>query len=152
MVALRYGSSERYSKLRPAMGERAMLTPGPSRKLTLRARASLPSLRRARGRTVIPCGGERHAAGVGGGGSPGAHAYGGVGHFEAGQVDDGHGVRVHAVDAADQLDLLLEGEFGQHGLGLGFNCGRVGHRRLDGVLEVFHDRARVARWGSGCTQ
>src|ERR1700683_2264212 len=43
MVAFRYGSSDRYSKLRPAMGERAMLTPGPSRKLTLRARASLPS-------------------------------------------------------------------------------------------------------------
>src|SRR5215469_6131598 len=38
----RYGSSERYSKLRPATGERAMFTPGPSRKFTLRTRASLP--------------------------------------------------------------------------------------------------------------
>src|SRR6202142_4038998 len=41
-VAFKYGSSDRYSKLRPAMGERAMLTPGPRRKLTLRARASRP--------------------------------------------------------------------------------------------------------------
>src|SRR5579863_4071580 len=42
IAELRKGSSERYSKLRPETGESAMLTPGPSRKLTLRARASLP--------------------------------------------------------------------------------------------------------------
>ncbi len=71
----------------------------------------------------IPGSGQRHAAGIGGGGSPGAHADRGIGHFEAGQADDGHGMGVHGVDAADQLDFLLEGELGDHGLGLGLDCG-----------------------------
>ena len=83
-----------------------------------------------RAKLRVPGGGEGHAAGVGGGGSPGAHAHRGIGHLEARQVDGGHGVGVHAVDAADELDLLLEGEFGHHGLGLGFDGRRVGHGRL----------------------
>ena len=41
---LRNGSSERYSKLRPDTGERAIFTPGPRRKFTPRTRASLPRL------------------------------------------------------------------------------------------------------------
>ena len=46
-----------------------------------------PSLR---AKSVIPGGGQRDAAGIGGGRSPGAHAHRGVGHFEAGQVDGRH--------------------------------------------------------------
>ena len=40
--AARYGSSERYSKLRPFWGTRLMLTAGASMMLTPRDRASLP--------------------------------------------------------------------------------------------------------------
>ena len=36
----------------------------------------------------------------------------------------------HGVDAANQLDLLLEGELGEHGLGLGLDSRRVRHGRL----------------------
>ena len=119
--------------MRPATGERAMLTPGPSRKLTLRARASRPrpspSLRASSG---VPGGGKRNAAGIGRRRSPGAHANRGIGHFEARQTDGGHGAREHAVDAAEQLDLLLERELGDHGVRLGFDGGRVGRRSLGG--------------------
>ncbi len=78
----------------------------------------------------VPCGGQRHAAGIGGGGSPGAHADGGVGHLEAWQVDGGGGMGVHVIDAADELDLLLESKFGQPGVGFGLDGRRGGHGRL----------------------
>ena len=69
----------------------------------------------------VPTGGKRRAAGISGGRSPGAHADRSIGHLEARQVDCGHGARVHAVDAAEQLDLLLQREFGKHGVSLGLN-------------------------------
>ena len=130
-AAFRNGSSERYSKLRPLIGERAMLTPGPSRKLTLRARASRPRPSPSlRARSVSQLAASAHAAGIGRGRSPGAHADRSIGHLEARQVDGGHGAREHVVDAAKQLDLLLQRELGDHGVGLGFNGGRIGRRRL----------------------
>ena len=78
----------------------------------------------------VPRGGKRDASGIGGGGSPGAHADRGIGHFEARQIDGGHGAREHVVDAAEQLDFLLQGELGEHGVSLGLDGGRVGHGRL----------------------
>ena len=45
------------------------------------------------------------------------------------------GMGEHAVDAAEQLDLLLEGELGQQRVGFGLNCGRVRRRSLRGSLE-----------------
>ena len=42
---------------------------------------------RLRAKSRVPGGGQRHAAGIGGGRPPGAHAHRGVGHFEARQAD-----------------------------------------------------------------
>jgi hypothetical protein len=73
------------------------------------------------GEARVPGGSQGDAAGIGGGWSPAAHADGGVGHFEAGQVDGWGGVGVHVVDAADQFDLLFKRELLDPGMGLGFD-------------------------------
>ncbi len=73
---------------------------------------------------------QRGAACVGGGGSPGADANRGVGHFEAGQADCRHRPGKHPVNPSQQLDLLFQRELGDHGVRLGFDCGGVGHGGL----------------------
>src|ERR1035438_776541 len=42
---------------------------------------------------------------------------------------------IHAVNAAEQLNLLVEGEFGHHGLRLCFEAGRVWGGSLGGGLS-----------------
>ena len=101
-----------------------MFTPGPSRKFTLRARASLPRASpRSAGKVFVPGGGQRNPAGIGGRRSPGAHAHRSVGHLEARQADRRHGLGEHAVHAAQQLDLLFQRELGYQRMGLGLNRG-----------------------------
>ena len=82
------------------------------------------------GELGIPAGGKRNAACIGRRRSPGAHAKRSIGHFEAWQADDGHGASEHAVDAAEELDLLVERELGDHRLSLSFDGGRIGSRSL----------------------
>ena len=127
------------------------------------------------GELLIPGGGQRHAAGIGGSRSPGANAHGSIGHLEARQIDGRNGLREHAVHAAQQRDLLLQSEFGQQSMGLGLNLRRFRRGRLCGGDQaateehgekegdpkgenrlrgedffVFHDIERLTHLSCGC--
>ena len=121
----------------------------------------------------IPTRCQRGAACIGRGRSPGAHADRGIGHLEPRQLNGRHGTREHAVDAAKQLDLLLQREFRDHRVGLRFDGGRIGRRSLSRNSEAgrkenggserqkrekrvqpmrFHDAPTLAHWAGECTE
>ena len=89
------------------------------------ARAGIPAqtLADSARQLDIPTGGQRNAGGIGGRRSPGAHSHRTVGHLQARQADCRNGMREHPVDAAQQHNLLFQSELGQHGMGLGLDCG-----------------------------
>src|SRR6185369_3369757 len=61
------------------------------------------------GKVAVPGCRQGNSTRIGSGWSPGAHANGCVGHFEAGQIDRRNRIGKHSVDAADQLDFLFKG-------------------------------------------
>jgi hypothetical protein len=71
-------------------------------------------------------------------GTPGAHAQGGIGHFEPRVVDRRRRMGVHSVHAADEQDLLFQGEFRQKLMGPGFNSGRRRPGSLRAGLAANH--------------
>ncbi len=82
------------------------------------------------GELRIPGGGQGDAAGVGGVRSPGANAVRAVAHLEAGKSRSGLGANEHAVHAADDFQLLLQGELRDHGVGLLLDGGTIRNRSL----------------------
>src|ERR1035437_1258840 len=125
MLAARKGSSLKYSKLRPVSGDRAMLTPGPSRKWTPRAGIAAQALADPARQSRVPTGCQRGSASIGSGRSPGAHTLRTVGHLKTWQTDGRSGLREHVIDAAQKLDLLVQRKPGHQSMSLGLNLWRV---------------------------
>ncbi len=92
------------------------------------ARVASQPLAYGAGHCRVPGGRQSCSAGIRRRRTPGANPQRSIGHLEARQPHRWDRLGVHRVGAAHQLNLLLEGEPGQNGMGLRFNLRRVDHR------------------------